>query len=410
MCFAGPVGEIEAHGRKKLLLINPVNCARTGLTVNKSSRFPPLGLGILAGITPDSWETTLIDENWTPFRFQEADLVGITAFTASSNRAYEIASIYRQKGVPVVMGGIHRSMVPDEAVRYVSSVVVGEAESVWPRVLDDAQGGRLQQTYETKAIEPSDIGTPRYDLFDPEYMFASVQTSRGCPMNCDFCTVPEFNGHKYRRRPIGQVLDEIERLPQKMIFFVDDNIVGYGQANREEALSLFKGMVDRKLNKMWFCQASINFGDDAELLKWASLAGCKMVFLGLESNDAAELEGTNKTLNASRGVGSYTELFKRIHSAGIAVLGAFIFGFDADTEAKLRGRADYMTASAIDVMQTTLLTPLPGTRLYKRYREEGRLLYTNYPHDWQHYDMTEVVYEPDSLNSDRLVYLVWGTE
>jgi radical SAM superfamily enzyme YgiQ (UPF0313 family) len=211
----------------RLVLINPVNPARVGLTVNKSSRFPPIGLGIVAAVTPSSWDIKLLDENWRPFSYQEADLVGITAFTASANRAYEIASIYRQGGVPVVIGGIHASMCPEEALSFADAVVIGEAEAVWPQVIADVEAGCLQQIYKGGWSDLSGVPSPRRDLFHPGYMFASVQTSRGCPMDCEFCSVTAFNGRRYRRRPLGEVLAELETIPQKMIFFVDDNIIGY---------------------------------------------------------------------------------------------------------------------------------------------------------------------------------------
>jgi radical SAM superfamily enzyme YgiQ (UPF0313 family) len=388
---------------KKLVLVNPVNPARTGLTVNKSSRFPPIGLGTVAALTPASWDVKLVDENWEPFAYQAADLVGITAFTASANRAYEIASLYRQQGVPVVMGGIHASMCPDEAVRFVNAVVIGEAEAVWPRALADMEAGCLQQRYQGGWPDLSGMPSPRRDLFHPEYMFASVQTSRGCPMDCEFCSVTAFNGRRYRRRPAEEVLAELETIPQKMLFFVDDNIIGYGPASRKQALALFKGMVKRKLDKWWFCQASLNFGDDEEVLSWASRAGCKMVFLGLEAEEIDALQEVHKQLNVQRGIQGYKQAFRRIHKAGIAVLGAFIFGMDGDTRAKLQRRANYMIYNqGIDVMQRTRLTPLPGTRLFDRYQQEGRLLYSNFPQDWDHYDMTEVVHRPGSLDPQQL--------
>jgi radical SAM superfamily enzyme YgiQ (UPF0313 family) len=387
---------------KKLVLVNPVNPARVGLTVNKSSRFPPIGLGIVAALTPASWDVSLIDENWEPFTYQEADCVGITAFTASANRAYEIASLYRQRGVPVVMGGIHASMCPDEALQFVDTVVIGEAEAVWPKVLADVEAGCLQPKYHGEGSDLSGTPQPRRDLFHPDYMFASVQTSRGCPMDCEFCSVTAFNGRRYRHRPAEDVLDELETIPQKMLFFVDDNIIGYGQESRQQALAIFKGMVERKLDKWWFCQASLNFGDDEEVLRWASRAGCKMVFLGLEAEEMEALEDVHKQLNAKRGVDSYAQAFRRIHRAGIAVLGAFIFGMDSDTYGRLQRRANYMIHSGVDVMQTTYLTPLPGTRLFDRYQREARLLYTDFPQDWEHYDMTEVVYRPGSLEPAQL--------
>jgi len=389
---------------KKLVLVNPVNPARVGLTVNKSSRFPPIGLGIIAALTPGSWEVKLIDENWEPFTYQEADLVGITAFTASANRAYEIASLYRQQGVPVIMGGIHASMCPDEALRFVNAVVIGEAEAVWSKVLADMEAGRLQQRYHGEWSDLSGMPYPRRDLFHPDYRFASVQTSRGCPMDCEFCSVTVFNGRRYRRRPVEEILSELETIPQKMIFFVDDNIIGYGQSSRDQVLALFKGMAERKLDKRWFCQASLNFGDDEEVLSWASRAGCKMVFLGLEAEELDALKEIHKQLNAQRGINAYAQAFQRIHQAGIAVLGAFIFGMDGDTPDKLQRRADYMTYNCgIDVMQTTFLTPLPGTRLFDRYQREERLLYKNFPQDWEHYDMTEVIHRPGCMEPHQLV-------
>ena len=394
---------MQVNLMKKLVLVNPVNPARTGLTVNKSSRFPPIGLGTVAALTPASWDVKLVDENWEPFAYQAADLVGITAFTASANRAYEIAALYRQQGVPVVMGGIHASMCPDEAVRFVDAVVIGEAEAVWPRALADMEAGCLQQRYQGEWSNLSGMPCPRRDLFHPDYMFASVQTSRGCPMDCEFCSVTAFNGRRYRRRPAEEVLAELETIPQKMLFFVDDNIIGYGPASRKQALALFKGMVKRKLDKWWFCQASLNFGDDEEVLSWASRAGCKMVFLGLEAEEIDALQEVHKQLNVQRGIQGYKQAFRRIHKAGIAVLGAFIFGMDGDTSAKLQRRANYMIYNrGIDVMQRTRLTPLPGTRLFDRYQQEGRLLYNDFPQDWDHYDMTEVVHRPGSLDPQQL--------
>jgi radical SAM superfamily enzyme YgiQ (UPF0313 family) len=387
---------------RKLVLINPVNPARTGLTVNESSRFPPIGLGIVAALTPVAWEVELVDENWEPFTYHPADLVGITAFTASAQRAYEIAAMYRQNGVPVVMGGIHCSMCPQEALQYVDTVVIGEAESVWPQVVEDFEAGALRREYRGSWSDLAGTAPSRRNLFHPEYIFASIQTSRGCPLNCEFCSVSAFNGQRYRRRPTAEVLAELETIPQKMLFFVDDNIIGYGEESRQAALDLFKGMVERGLNKLWFCQASINFADDMEVLFWARKAGCQMVFLGLEAEQADALAEVHKQLNLQRGVDSYAQAFKRIHRAGIAILGAFIFGMDGDTAEKLNRRIDYMIQSPVDVMQTTFLTPLPGTRLFERYRSEERLLYTDFPQDWEHYDMTEVVHHPGNISEAEL--------
>ncbi len=240
----------------------------------------------------------------------------------------------------MVMGGIHASTCTEEALRFVEAVVVGEAETAWPQVVADVEAGQLRQVYRGEWADLAGLPRPRRDLFHPGYMFASVQTSRGCPMDCEFCSVTAFNGRRYRRRPPEEVLDELETIPQKMLFFVDDNIIGYGRESREQALAIFRGMVERKMDKWWFCQASLNFADDEDVLRWAGRAGCTMVFLGLEAEEVDALAEVKKRLNLRRGVESYEEAFRRIHRAGIAVLGAFIFGMDGDTPEKLRHRAD----------------------------------------------------------------------
>ena len=384
----------------KLVLINPVNPRKGGLTVNLSSRFPPLGLGIVAALTPEDWDIEIVDENFEPFSFRDADLVGLTAFTAAATRAYEIAGFYREKGIPTVLGGIHASMVPEEALRYVDAVVIGEAESVWKKVVADFEAGTLKRVYKGEWVDLKMLPHARWDLFHPGYLFGSVQTARGCPMDCEFCSVSAFNGHQYRQRPIDEVLDEVAAIPQKRVFFVDDNIIGYGKKAAERAGSLFEGMSERGIAKDWFCQASMNFADHEPVLKSAAESGCRMVFLGVEAEDRTALHEVNKTLNVK--VKDYEAVFRRINDHGIAVLGAFIFGMDCDTPDSIRHRTDYMLKSEVDVMQATFLTPLPGTRLFKRFEKENRLRYTDFPPDWDHYDMTEVVFDPYSMTASEL--------
>jgi radical SAM superfamily enzyme YgiQ (UPF0313 family) len=388
----------RSAARKRLVLINPVNPARTGLTVNTSSRFPPLGLGIVAALTPADYAVMLVDENIAPFVYQPADLVGLTAFTAAAGRAYELAAVYRAQGVPVVMGGIHASMCPEEASGFVDSVVAGEAENVWAQVLADFEAGRLQKTYRSEPAELAQAVAPRRDLFSPQYAFAPVQTSRGCPMDCYFCSVTPFNGRRYRQRPVAAVLEELAQIEQAFIFFVDDNLLGYGAGAEARAIELFRGMVERKLNKSWFCQASLNFGTNDEVLYWAARSGCKMVFIGLESANPEELELMHKNLNLRL---EYAQAFRRIHRHGIAVLGAFIFGSDTETAASMERKTAYILTEAVDVIQTTILTPLPGTRLFEQYRREQRLKYPISPEAWQHYDMTELTYRLRQMPEDE---------
>jgi radical SAM superfamily enzyme YgiQ (UPF0313 family) len=191
-----------------------------------------------------------------------------------------------------------------------------------------------------------------------------------------------------------------------MVFFVDDNIIGFGRQDEERAIALFKGMIDRGIKKEWFCQASLNFADNEEVLEYAAESGCRMVFIGLEAESEEALKEVSKRLNLSKGVDSYEKAFGRIHKHGIAVLGAFIYGLDGDTAEKLRLRTDYIAGSGVDVMQMTHLTPLPGTRLFNRLKDEGRLLYTDFPADWIHYDMAETTHKPLSMTPKELTEVV----
>ena len=387
---------------KRLVLINPVNPRRVGLTASLSSRFPPLALGVVAALTPGDWEIEIVDENFEPFAFREADLVGLTAFTVAATRAYEIAARYRERGIPTVLGGIHASMLPEEALQYVDTVVVGEAERVWPKVISDFEAGAMRRVYRAEWPDLTGMPCARRDLFHPAYKYASIQTARGCPLDCEFCSVTAFNGHRYRTRPVADVLDELETIPQKVVFFVDDNIIGYGERGAERALALFQGMIERGIKKDWLCQASMGFADNDDVLEYAGRSGCRMVFLGVEAENPEALEEMNKKLNIRMTREGYEETFRRIHRHGIAVLGSFIYGMDSDTPETMSRRTDYILEGGVDAVQTTCLTPLPGTRLFKRLEDEGRLLYTDFPRDWDHYDMLEVAHRPLLLTADEL--------
>jgi len=393
--------------KKTLILINPSNQYRRGFALRQQSRQVPLGLGIIAALTPANWKIIILDENIKPIRFREADLVGITAFTSTALRAYEIASVYREKGIPVVLGGIHVSMLPDEALQYGDAVVIGEAETSWPKVMHDFEAGRLQKIYRSPHADLSQYPIPRHDLFHPSYLFASIQTSRGCPMDCDFCSVPAFNGHRYRLRPVEAILNEMETLPQKLIYFVDDNITGYSKASEKHAQELFEGMIRRRLKKEWFAQASLNISQNPELLKLAARSGCKMLLIGIEAEDENALRDANKHVNLALGTKTYKHAFRTIHQAGIAVLGAFIYGMDSDTPSALQNRTKFIERSSVDVVQASAMTPLPGTRLFNRLQQENRIIAHHTPYSWKYFHFSDVVFKPAKMEAQELADNLW---
>lgn len=384
--------------KKTLLLINPANKSGSGFIVNKDTRYQPLSLGIIAALTPPDWKVKIIDENFRDFRYYEADFVGFTAFSSTVSRAYELAQIYRERGIKTVIGGIHVSMCPDEASRFVDSVVIGEAESVWLQVIRDFEAGTLRPVYKGSLTDLIRSPRPRRDLFHPAYIFASIQTTRGCPMNCDFCSVTAFNGSHYRYRPIDEVIDEMAEIPQKNIFILDDNIVGNNAKAQARAIELFRAMIDRGIRKDWIGQASLNVADNEDVLKYAAKSGCRMLFIGIESEQEDQLSGANKRLNLRMGVNSYDHVFDKMHKYGIAVIAGFIFGWENDTPERIDHRVAFTRRCHADSIQTTLLTPLPGTRLFERMQREGILVLNNFPDDWKHYGYESLVFKPATMD------------
>ncbi len=388
----------------RLLLINPVSRYRVGLSNKKHDKTPPLSLGIIAALTPAPWKTRILDENYQTFRYREANLVGITAYTPNAYRAYEIAKVYRDKNIPVVMGGIHASMCTEEALRYVDAVVVGEAENVWATAVADFEAGRLKKVYHGDFTEMKDQPIPRHDLQYPLYYWRSVQTSRGCPMNCDFCSVTSFNGGHFRTRPTAEVLEELQSYhgDGRNIFFVDDNIGGITQNHRERAKELFRSIIDRKLKFNWFSQTSIDFADDPEALRLAAASGCKMLLVGFETENAEGLKSANKKNNLRKGAENYRHVIKKFHKAGIGILGTFIFAMETDRPQDITDRARFISKLNLDGIQTSMLTPYPGTKLSRRMQEENRLTCENFPHDWQFYNWEDIVIRHPHIDSADL--------
>ncbi len=401
-----------AH-RYRLLLVNPLNQYRTGFSLSVTSRYPPISLGILASLAPENWDIQILDENFEKFEEAEdndPDLVGITSFSPNIYRAYQIATHYREKGIPVVIGGNHATMLPEEAARYVDVVFKGEAETEWPHLLEDFENNRLKSVYEGGRPSLDKMPPAQHDLFHKDYIFSSIQTTRGCPFKCEFCSVHTFNGTRHRLRPVDDILDELEQMPNELVFFVDDNFYGYSSKSKQHTYEIMEGMLERGIKKQWFTQASINIADDDKFLKLAAKSGCRELFIGVESDDPEQLKNANKLLNAKIGPEHFKKKFRKIQRAGIAVLGAFIFGFEGDTKESIHRRARFINKSGVDAIQTALLMPPPGTELYERMKRDNKMLETNFPKDWEKYHSAEVVLDPDNMTARELqheMYIVW---
>lgn len=387
---------------KKLLLINPVG-QRSGYLLSAFSTYSPLGLAYVAAVTPSHWEVEIADENFDKFEFKEADLVGITAFTSNINRAYEIAEMYRDKNIKVIIGGIHASMVPDEALQYADSVVVGEVEGIWEKVISDFENNQLSPKYKGPRIELDRFGIiPRHDLLDRRYFWHSVQTSRGCPFNCNFCSVSRYLGKAYRQRTANDVLQELNEIKGDYVAFVDDNLIGYSPDSNNRAIEIFNGMISQGLHKKWWMQTSINAADDERVLELAAHAGCMFVFIGFETISKVSLNDMKKRINLKIGVENYKKVVEKFHKFGIGVLGGFIIGNDYESPDYYKELADFLIHSGIDSIQISILTPLPGTGLMEQLQKEARLVYQDFPHDWDKYRLSYMVHTPKEMKKDDI--------
>jgi radical SAM superfamily enzyme YgiQ (UPF0313 family) len=394
----------------RLYLINPANSmAMSDIRQRWFNRYrvwKPLGLLTVAALTPADCQVTVIDENLGIRDYASMprpDLVGITAFTSQASRAYELSRQFRSAGVPVVMGGIHASMCPEEALQHVDCVLAGEAEGVWPRMLADFGRGCLQSIYRAPPAAMDATPPARHDLLPHGYAFGALQTTRGCPLSCSFCSVTAFNGARYRHRPIPAVIDEMRSIREKYVLVVDDNLIGISAAHLERARQLFRAIIDARLQKRWIAQVTINMGEDEELLDLARRAGCVGVFIGLESPAAEGLAEIGKKFNITRGR-DIREMVRNIQRHGMLVAGSFILGLDSDSQGIGRRIADAACSYGLDILNTLFLTPLPGTRLWDRMQAEGRIVANAFPDDWQYYTLTFPVARYRQLSRDQIIH------
>jgi radical SAM superfamily enzyme YgiQ (UPF0313 family) len=375
----------------KLELIVPAT--QENIRRRKKGLIPPLGLAMVAALTPPEVEVSLTDENVTGIDFQkEIDLVGITALTVTAPRAYEIADNFRARGVKVILGGAHPSALPEEASQHADSVVIGEAEGIWPNLVNDFKANKLQRVYRQHE-QPSlvNLPVPRRDLFakGAYYITNTISTTRGCPYSCSFCSVTSFFGHTYRCRPVKEVLKEIETLNQReFIVFVDDNIVG----NPKFAEELFRALIPYQIK--WVSQASVTVARNDELLKLAAASGCMDLFIGFETLSPANLATIGKKVNI---VDEYETVIKKIHSHGIAIHGFFILGLDEDDEEVFERTLHFAQKMRLESAQFAWPVPYPGTAFYESLDKNGRII----TKDWSQYEST-VVFEPKLMSREML--------
>lgn len=388
---------------KKMILINPHPPGRHGEESISVIVQMPLNLGYVAALTPGDWEFDIIDENIElalndsgELTFDNADLVCMTSVTYQSPRAYKIAAACKKRSIPVILGGVHATTHSEEAARYVDTVFTGEAEDLWPEVINDFENNRLKKIYDgglpdlsklRKVYPDRELLRKKYD-----YKFSSIITTKGCPNFCDFCSVPIYQGRKFRERPFEDVLDEMESTGYKGLMFAEDNFYGHGNRSNERARNLFKGMVERGIQKEWFGFTAMNIAQDPVVLEYMARSGCFGMLIGMESTNEEVLKKMGKRVNLQLGTGNYRECVDNIHRNGLIVWGSVVFGADGDGKDSFKRMTDFLIENNIDVVSYGIDCPFPKTQLYKRLDSEKRIFRKNYPDDWHYFDSGHLVH------------------
>jgi len=369
-------------------------------TLSSPFKFERVNLPLLAALTPPGHTVTIVEEVFAADDMnQDVDLVGITVLTELALRAYHIADAYRRKGVKVVMGGIHPTVLPEEALQHADAVVVGEAEGTWPQLVSDAAAGRMQKIYRAdKKTDLKGLPKPRRDLLSKsKYQGGTripvgVETSRGCPYDCEFCCIGQTLGHQYRVRPVQEVIAEIEAIDSPHLFFCDDAL----GLNRKVAKELFTAMIP--LRRRWLAQGTVSLAEDPELLRLMQRSGCLGLLIGFESVQKSTQNEVKKIKNLRV---DFQEAMHRFHGEGFGILGSFVFGFDYENKDVFDQTLEFIMKCHVDVVQLRILTPYPGTRLYNRLLSEDRLLARDW---WLHgYPPDTLFFQPKGMSADQLV-------
>ncbi|MGH7139404.1 MAG: B12-binding domain-containing radical SAM protein [Pirellulales bacterium] len=330
----------------------------------------PLCFAILRSLTPPDVTTTFYDERLEPVPLDErTDLVAMTVETYTARRAYQIASAYRRRGVPVVMGGYHPTFLPDEALQFADAVVVGDAEGVWPQVLDDARRGQLKPLYRQDEFPALGGVMPDRRIFRGKRYapLTLVQYGRGCKYNCSFCSIRAFYGTVLRQRPVEEVVDEIKRCRARTVFLVDDNIF----VDLPRAVELFEALIPLRI--AWSCQVSIDIAHEPALVRLMARSGCINALVGFESLQIGNLVQMRKAWNVKHQ--DYQASIRAFQQAGIMIYGTFLFGYDGDTVASFDEAAEFAISNQFYLANFNPLTPTPGADLYRQLEQEGRLIY-----------------------------------
>lgn len=381
-------------------LIAPHDHVAKSISSAETFKIQKVNLPLLAALTPDVHTVKIVDEAFAPDDINDGvDMVGITVLTDLALRAYHIADTYRQRGVKVVMGGIHATVLPGEALQHADAVVIGEAEEVWPKLLSDAVSGKMQKLYRASKITNLDGNPiPRRDLYprptSRSYtpLAFGIETARGCPYDCEFCPIGLVMGRQYRARAVSEVIAEIESIDFPHLFLVDDALA----LNRPMAKKLFAEMIPLRVK--WVGQGMVSLAEDLELLRLMRLSGCMGLLIGFESVQKKTHDGMQKLKNLRI---DFSDAMRRFHGEGIAILGAFVFGFDHENKDIFEQTFEFIMKYRLSGVLLRLLTPLPGTPLYIRLLKEGRLFDPNW---WLHgFTLDTLLFQPKGMTPDELV-------
>ncbi|MBU0629378.1 MAG: B12-binding domain-containing radical SAM protein [Candidatus Margulisbacteria bacterium] len=392
----------------KLLLIQPSMYHQVGKLLKfKKAFIPSITMPTLAALTSHEVEVEIIDEHVDEIDLdRKADLVAITCHTFSASRAYEIADEFRKRGTKVILGGIHPTVLPDEAKEHADSVMIGEVEDIWETVIKDLRAKELKPFYRPGYPSLSRLVIPRIDLINlakyqkmPFSRLPTIplETSRGCPFSCDFCLVTGFYGRHQRMKPVKNVVKEIQAIGAKYYFFCDVNI----GANQERARELFAALAPLKIK--WAGQFNVFAAKHPAMLKLARQSGCYAAYLGIESINEASLRSVNKKINR---IEDYAEQLKVFHDCGLPIHGSFVFGLDEDDEATIDQTVEFVDRNHIDKVTYYFLFPIPGTAQYDRIKAEGRMVHDRYWLDKTR-PLLDVHYQPKKISREKLLEKFW---